>query len=196
MFKSVFFVATLLCTQLAHSSLSVSAGVLKNMNTVQDRDGKETSDPAMPMVKVGYTTESSFYGLRLSPHFFWAASSRESNDSFGGDYSVRIYGFLYDLIYPLNSNLGLRFGLGNVIKKIEGEGGAVTVPNGFSTTTAYRPGEASTSYTGTVNLGFDYIVPTATLIKNLGLRGELLVMSPLKNDKRAGYLILSLQGYF
>lgn len=179
-----------------NASFSASVGLLKNMNTVQDEVGEETSDPFMPMVKVGYTSLESYLGFRLSPHFFWSMSSKESNDSYGGDYSVRIYGFLYDVIYPINTNMGLRFGLGNVIKSIAGEGGTVTIPNGNETATAYRPDEKSTSYSGTMNLGFDYTMPTTLLgLTNTGLRAEYLLMSPLRS-RRTGYLMLSLQGYF
>lgn len=197
MSKKYILILSVLLPVSLKASVSVSMGLLRNMNTVQDRDGKETRDPFMPMLKVGWTSDWSLYGLRLSPHAFYALSSRESDDSFGGDYSVNIYGFLYDLIYPVNANLGLRFGLGNVIKSIEGEGGTVTIPNGDGTATAYKPGEKVTSYTGTLNFGADYTFGSPLLfVKNLGLRFEYLMMSPLKNDKRTGYLMLSLQGYF
>lgn len=179
-----------------------SLGVYRSLEKFEDEEANEDKDPFRPMIKLGYKFPV-FYSVNFSPQFFYTFGSKESNDSFGGDYSVKIYGFLFDVLYPIYDtsfgSFSIRTGLGHIVKSIKGEGGEVTVPNGTGTTTAYRPEESDKSHTGTLNLGFDFTMASSALflsLKQLGFRFEYLASSLFRSEKRAGHLMLSLQGYF
>ncbi|MFT6071222.1 MAG: hypothetical protein ACJAT2_001494 [Bacteriovoracaceae bacterium] len=180
------------------SGVQVSMGVFKNMTQYQDKDAKDDRDPYLPMVDIGYNFER-VWGLIFSPQFFYAFGSKQSNDSYGGDYKVKTYGLLYDFLYPFNEGLAFRFGFGNVIKSFKGEGGEVTVPNGSGTSTAYKPEKSEKSHTGTLNLGVETTFPSdlmPMMFTYLGARAEFLISSPLKSSKRSSFLMISFQGYF
>lgn len=193
--KKIYFLFLLIFSLNSFSSPHVSVGLFRNFDTIQDEDGLETKDPFYAMVQIGYNF-APIFGFIFSPQFIFATTSNNSNDEYGGDYSTKTYGFLYDFLYPFGTGMAFRFGIGNIIKSTSGDGGVVTIPNGTGTATAYKP-EDSKSYTGTLNLGFETVFTSSLFIlTHTGLRLEYLISSPFKGTRRSGYLTFSVQGYF
>ena len=146
---------------------------------------------------------SAFWDLGFSPQLAYVHHLPSSNDSYGGDYSMRTIMMLYDFVWvPGGASFGsdvplaVRFGIGNFMKSIKGKGGKVTVPNGSSTITAYRPGKRVTTYSGTFNLGVDMTFrPWLDSFEKMGARFETFMFSPLSSEKRTFAFNLVLVGY-
>jgi hypothetical protein len=191
-----FFKVLLLMILISMSTealcLNVSLGAHKSNRNAQDRAGEEDSNSLSPTVSVGHLIKYKW--INFAPQLGFTKNKRESADEYGGDYSISTIYLLYDFLWsPLGLSvtdrtpLALRFGLGNFIKSIKGDGGTVSVPNGASgTIDAYQPGESDKSYTGSLNLGFDF---NGSLLSsnwsNYGGQFELFIFSALKSEKRS-----------
>ncbi|MCB9091246.1 MAG: hypothetical protein H6621_10600 [Halobacteriovoraceae bacterium] len=180
-----------------------SLGYHKMDPNVQSQDGSEASDPYSPTISLGHNF-NAFWGMQFSPQIGYIKNKVNSGDSYGGDYKIETYYLLYDLLWnPFESSVSdstewvLRTGLGTYQKSIKGSGGTVTVPNGTSTTTAYRPSGSSKSYTTTLNLGIDgRFNYNSQYIKKWGLRLESFLYSPFQKQKRTFAYLITLVGYF
>ncbi len=177
-------------------AVHVSTGLHKSLIDVQDKNGDAVKNPLSPVLSIGGNFRLK-EGLGFSPQFGFIYHTVESDDSYG-DYKMHSFFVLYDFLWVPQGydSFGLRFGLGTFRKTIEGEGGAVTIPNGTSTSTAYKP-ESSTSYSGTFNLGTDFNFHIfRDWFKNFGLRFEMHVFRPLSEENRNYTYTLGAVGYF
>lgn len=174
-------------------ALDLSLGFFRFNDSVQDRKGEERSTPFEPSISIGHTF-SFFREHQFSPVFGYIKRSVRSDDSYNKDYSKYSFFILYDFAWkPLRGldQLTLRYGLGNFITVVKGDGGRVTVPNGAGTDTAYLPSESSKSYTGSINLGADW-----KIISTWGTRFETFIFSPLNKEQRSAALWLSFYKIF
>lgn len=179
-------------------SAHISTGFYKSLHDVQDKDGDELQNPLHPMIGIGDNWKiSTDWGF--SPQLKYIYNRQVSDDSYN-DYSVHTFVLLYDFIWvPVDSmqSFALRFGLGTFIKRIKGEGGTVTIPNGTGTMSAYRPDETETSYSSTFNLGGDLMLDLfKDYFANTGLRLETFIFRPLSQEHRTYAYTLSMVGYF
>ncbi len=202
LFRNFFVLLFLIFFSTRAYSLDTSLGVYRFNDHVQDGVGQEDSDPLSPMVTIGHNM-GFLFGLEFSPQLGFIKHTTSVEDEYGGDYSITSFVLLYDFLWSpellqfSGGGLKVRFGAGTFIKKTKGEGGPVTIPNGSGTATAYRPGESTTSYSSTVNLGFDALfnlVPT--IFTNSGLRLEYFVFGIKESEKRVTGTNISFVGYF
>ena len=193
--KTVIF---LLGVLLAHPawSVHVSTGLYKSLIDVQDKNGKAVTNPFSPSLSVG-TNFKFTDGFGFSPQIGFIYHTVQTDDSYG-KYKMYSLFLLYDFIWvPQDYQfLAIRFGLGTFRKTITGKGGSVTVPNGNSTATAYRP-DSATSYSSTFNLGTDINFGINTeWFNNLGMRFEVFAFRPLSQQYRSYTYNLGLVAYF
>ena len=193
--KKVIF---LLGVLLAHPawSIHVSTGLYKSLIDVQDKNGKMVTNPFSPSLSVG-TNFKFTDGFGFSPQIGFIYHTVQTDDSYG-KYKMYSIFLLYDFIWvPQDYQfLALRFGLGTFRKTITGEGGTITVPNGNSTATAYRP-ESATSYSSTFNLGTDINFNISTeWFNNVGMRFEVFSFRPLSQEYRSYTYNLGVVAYF
>ena len=175
----------------------VTTGFYKSLMDVQDKNGKEATNPLFPAIGVGTNFEMTS-AFRFSPQLGYISHTVDSKDSYG-KYKMSTIFLLYDVLWlPKGfTNTAFRFGLGTFRKSISGKGGAVTIPNGNSTMTAYRPGKSQTSYSGTFNLGADIQFEfLRDWFDKFGVRGEMFVFRPLSKEYRNYSFILAAVGYF
>ena len=135
---------------------SASLGLYQADSKVQSPSGSEDSDPYSVGIAIGYDFDF-YWGHLFSPQLGYIQHAVNSEDDYGSYKMTTIY-VLYDFVYKPSwfaQNMSVRYGVGNFIKKIDGDGGTVTVPNGSGTATAYRP-ESSTSHSGNFNLGLQW----------------------------------------
>jgi hypothetical protein len=188
----------LLAVLLAHPAWGshVSTGLYKSLIDVQDKNGKAVTNPFSPALSVG-TNFKFTDGFGFSPQLGFIYHTVQTDDSYG-EYKMYSIFLLYDFIWvPQDYQfLALRFGLGTFRKTITGKGGSVTVPNGNSTATAYRP-DSATSYSSTFNLGTDINFGINTeWFNNLGMRFEVFAFRPLSQEYRSYTYNLGLVAYF
>jgi hypothetical protein len=172
---------------------SVHAGTLtfhlsQPQDKVQTQSGSEAADPISPGVSLGphFDLGSDW---SFSPELGYIYNQVETKDRYGGKPKVETFYLLYDLSYSLgySRNYSVRGGLGTFIKRIKGPGGTVTVPNGSGTSTAYRPGDTQTSYSGSINLGFEWYFSdgdVSSFFHRYRLFSEIFVIDPLFDRKR------------
>jgi len=167
------------------ASTNVFLGAYKPLNDVQDKKGKISKNPLSPALSIGKNFQlMDRFGF--SPQLGYIYHSNHSDDSYG-KYTVRTIFLLYDFIWvpEMANSLALRFGVGNFIKSVEGEGGQVTIPNGSGTASATRPSGKKTSYSNTFNFGADWNWGIkGDWFENVGLRFETFVFRPLSKDYR------------
>jgi hypothetical protein len=188
----------LICVLFASSvwAVHLSTGVHKSLIDVQDKNGDEEKNPFSPVFSVGSNFRISG-GFGFSPQFGFIYHTVKSDDSYG-EYKMYSLFILYDFLWvPQDYDFfALRFGVGTFRKTVKGEGGSVTVPNGNSTATAYRP-ESSTSYSGTFNLGTDFNFKIfQDWFTNFGVRFEMYAFRPLSSENRNYAYTLGAVGYF
>ena len=171
----------------ASAKLHFFGGFNRSLKDTQNQKGKVEDKPFSPTLALGYNTKLFNTGLGFSPQFGYIHTNQTANDSFGAQ-KIHSFFFNWDFIYvtSFSQYLGLRFGIGNFIKRIRGEGGTVTIPNGNSTDEALRPSGTVTSYSSTFNFGFDYNFNflLGTWMENLGVRFETFVFRPLSSENR------------
>ena len=177
-------------------SAHLSTGIYKSLIDVQDKNGKEVTNPFSPALSVGSNFKFTD-GFGFSPQLGFVYHTVQTDDSYG-DYKMYSIFLLYDFIWVPQSyqSFALRFGLGTFRKTITGKGGTVTIPNGTGTATAYRP-ESATSYSGTFNLGTDFKFNMRTnWFTNFGLRFEVFAFRPLSQEYRNYTYNLGFLAYF
>jgi hypothetical protein len=161
-------------------------GFNKSLLDVQDKKGKERKTPFEPTLAIGKNFEFS-PGFGFSPQLGYIHNIIVSDDGYS-EYKMHTFFILYDFLWIPSSlpDLATRFGIGNFIKRISGEGGTVTIPNGSGTATAYRPKkERQSSYSNTFNFGLDYNFNfSASWFDSLALRFELFIFRPLSKEYR------------
>ena len=204
--KQAYFISIVffgLITDITYNRVyawSLGAGFYTKFEEVQDQAGDEKADPYNPSISIGTLVPIS-PEFTMSPTFVYSSFQDNSDDSYG-KYSVTSWMFLYDFLWRpsffSSQSFVLRVGLGNVIKRISGGGGSTTVPNGSSgTSTAYKPGETSSSFSTTLNLGLDYYMsPHFESLQSSGLRAELLTFHPMNSLKRTYALLFMYMSYF
>ncbi len=136
--------------------LSLSAYRLDDK--VQNDRGEEASDPIQPALSVGHVFDLGlgwYESIQFSPRIGYVRDLSPSGDSYGQQRIEHLY-VLYDFTTKIADSTSLRYGLGTFQKRVSGDGGPVTIPNGSGTTTAYRPADTKTSSTASTNLGLDY----------------------------------------
>ena len=175
------------------AAVNISVGSYTPTIDVQKETGERDLFQFNPFLAVGFSWRM------MGNHFFvpqvGLAKDFSIDDDYG-DYSKTTLFFLWDFSYLLVKGLVVRYGLGTFLTRISGDGGEVTVPNGHSTATAYRPEQAITSYSTTLNLGLEYIGQAAWANKYMGLRAEGHLFSFLDSESRSLGYTLSLVYYY
>jgi hypothetical protein len=197
--------ALLLCFLLnIPTAFGIHLGVAgyKDTFNVQDKDGEKEEKPWSTMYFIGHNFYNVIDSFTFSPQFAYINNKVISNDSYN-EYKVSTYVIMYDFIWIPNSfsmsntGLGVRFGISNFIKKVEGEGGTKTVPNGSSTVEAYRPDETQTSYTTAYNLGLDLQLKILQdYFSSVGLQAQMFFFSPTNEEKTSRSYHLGLVAHF
>lgn len=197
MLSLIFFLFINVC-----SAFHVTSGFYMPLLDVQDKNGKEVKNHIDPTIGIGRNWQiGNDWGF--SPQFNYIYDLKGSDDGYN-DYKVHTFVILYDFVWlPIDSMksgnvFALRFGIGNFIKRISGEGGAITVPNGSSgSSTAYRPEKTITSFSGTFNLGADLSLDLLKdYFNNFGFRLEAYTFRPLSQEYRNYSYSLTAVGYF
>ena len=163
----------------------------------QDENGDEEKDPLSYGLTVGHQWNWA-PGIFFAPRFSYVKNSEKSRDSYS-DYDLTTMIVALDILYRIHSVhlLFMRFGIGNLIKEIKGPGGTVTIPNGSSTTTAYRPSGSSKSKSGTLNLGLDWRMGSSEMDGGGSWGGSLTFMRVQPIDYRKAYTVYLLNlGYY
>jgi hypothetical protein len=117
-------------------------------------------------------------------HYFAPEIGFVSHDVAVDDYSKSTTYILYDIAYAFSKSMYLRYGLGNFMTKISGDGGERELNNGTGTSTFYLPAEDSQSYNTTLNLGLEFKVR-----ETISFRGEFFIFSPLSGDRNVSFLM-------
>lgn len=189
MMNKLIFILILLSISVHSGAKShFSTGVHKALKDVQDSKGNVEDKPFSSFIAWGYHFKlfESRYGF--SPQIGYIHNKEVANDSFG-DQKVHTFFLNWDFLYvpEFSDQFAFRFGIGNFIKRISGEGGTVEIPNGGGTDLARRPSKTVTSYSSTFNFGADYnfnVGPFGDYISDLGLRFELFTFRPLSQENR------------
>lgn len=185
----------LLLTTSSAFAWNANLGMIRFEEKVQDRAGKEASDPWSPTLSFGHSWQV-WNEFRFDPRLGYIQHVAQSDDGFG-PYKKESFVLQYDASYPIFSAASsgwIRFGFSHFMKTISGAGGTVTVPNGGGTATAYRP-ERVTSSTGAVGVGVDWLFPSSgDMISGYRASGQLFVFEAL--DSRRQLFALSLIGGF
>ncbi len=201
-------------THISHG-FHASLGGFQHRNAVQDSSGSKTAASLSPNLAIGHNF-FLFDGWEMSPQLGYIHHILGSDDSYGKYTSYSVF-ILFDFFYnpSWSQRLKFRYGIGNFMRSIKGEGGAVTVPNGSGFDTAYRPGSTSTSYSTSLDLGMDYYFfepsfgGASSLFSsdtgyqdgfgggvNWGLRFSLFLFEILDSDKATWSYQIALTGYF
>lgn len=114
--------------------------------------------------------------LLFAPEF-GAAFHQEDVDK---EYSKTTFVLLYDLAYNFYPSTFVRFGLGNFITHITGDGSAKEQNNGTSIDVFYRPEGLVNSFNTTLNGGLEYYIH-----RKWSLRGEIHLFGFLNSEKRS-----------
>lgn len=143
-------------------------------STQKETTGSRNTFSFDPMLGVNTILTTPFYGQLFLPEF--AMVFHGSGDD---DYKKNTWLFLADFGHRINNKLLLRYGLGTILTKISGDGGAVQLNNGGSTATFYQPNETSTSWNTTINLGLE-----SAVTGNYAVRFETYLFSFFNNEAR------------
>jgi hypothetical protein len=195
--SAVILSLSLLFATNSSFAFDVGLGVLQPADKTQDASGKDIPDPFSPTISIGHTWD--IYGFIFAPRFGYLSQTDNTDDNYGGGSKVETFYLLYDFLMPLGHmrSFKLRYGFGTFRKTVKGDGGTVTIPNGNSTMTAYKPETSKPSSTLSANLGIDYNFGLmGQTIKDQGVRGELFVLQPLDKDKRLFSLMFSYALFF
>lgn len=195
--KIILFVLLSLHAFNSYSGIHTFIGLNKSLKDVQDSNGKADDNPFSPALSLGYNFQL-YDRFGFSPQLGYIHNKVTANDSYG-DQKVHTLFIHYDFIWltSFSDSLALRFGVGNFIKRISGEGGSVTIPNGSGTAQALRPDETRTSYSSTLNFGADYNFEYSYgWLVNTGLRFEFFTFRPLSKENRNYAFNFGLLFYF
>jgi hypothetical protein len=159
-----------------------------SMNSQNDSEGGTSTFSYVPGISLNAVWSLS------SNHFFnpdiGYVFHLSPEDEYG-DQSKKTLFVLWDLGYKIRRFV-IRYGFGTFYTKIGGDGGAVTVKNGeSSTTTAYKPQETITSYNTTIDLGLTFLAT-----KNISMRAETYLFSFLSSEARTLHYSLTLHVLF
>ena len=196
--KNIVLCAAFVCFQVSYA-VELGLGFYNKQEKVQNSKGEEDSDPFSPMFLLGHTFNISS-GYVFSPALGYIKHEVNSDDSYG-EYEVTTLALIYDLIWApgmsASDGYSIRYGIGNFMRKTKGKGGAVTVPNGTGTATAYRPGSETTSYSTSFNIGAElFFSPLIYGLSLNGLRGEMYWFHPFNDSKRTYAFNIMYVGYF
>jgi len=183
----LYMLMTFTCINACLAKPHFSVGVHKTLKEFQDSKGKEDEKPFSPFIGWGHHFNLFQSRFGFSPQIGYIHTKQTANDSFGKQKIHTIF-LNWDFLYvPTFSNqLAFRFGVGNFIKRISGEGGTVEIPNGSGTDQALRPDKTVNSYSSTLNLGTDFNFNMNPLgwVNDLGLRFELFTFRPFSKENR------------
>jgi hypothetical protein len=158
-----------------HSKALVGVGgyVPFGLSTQKEDDGGRRTFSFEPYLFVNTIIKAPFNHIFL-PEFGYVFHTSTQYD----DYDKSTMFLLADLGYKLRSNLILRYGLGLFRTSVGSDGAAVTLQNGSSTSTFYKPGDSVTSYNTTWNLGIEN-----SLNSNYALRFQTYLFEPLSSKR-------------
>ena len=168
-----------------------TAGNFTPSISVQDPEGDRSYFSLNPYIGLGF--KIPIFGNHFFVPEVHFALHTSVDDDYGGQSKNTLF-LLYDFAYPFNNEVILRYGFGTFITSIGGDGGTVTIPNGNSTTTAYKPGKSSTSYTSSLNLGVEFIKQVREYL--MGTKLETYLFTFLSSEKRSFGHTISLTLYY
>ena len=189
----------LLPLMFTFSSYAFDAGLTATQaqEKVQNQAGSEDGDPISYGLVIGHVFDSP-RSTKFSPKLGYIKNEVNSDDHYSGKYKIETIYLLYDVIHPLNQaeTIFFRAGIGNFIKRIKGDGGTVTIPNGAGFATAYKPGKTQESYTSTLNIGADWIFMSDFGSTRYGMTLESFWSEILDSKKRMFTVQFGLTAYF
>jgi hypothetical protein len=143
-------VIALIISVETHALVGIGGYVPFGPSTQKDTTGSKNTFSLDPMLSVNTVIPTGFYNQLFLPEFGYVFHG-EGDDG----YSKKTMLFLADFGHRLSSTLVLRYGLGTTLTRIGGDGGAVSLRNGGSSSTFYRAGESETSWNTTINFGIE-----------------------------------------
>lgn len=116
-------------------------------STQTDVDGSASILAVDPVLTLGGVL-GEFWGHKFVPEIGYSMSLGEVDG-----YDKSTFYILFDLANNIGGDFLLRYGIGWFNTSVGGDGAMITINNGSGYATAYRPGESTTSYNVTLNLG-------------------------------------------
>ncbi len=175
----------MICASSFSWAFDLGLGAFRPDEKVQGSGGGEKTDPTSPAISIGH--DWNIFGYDFAPRFGYISNQSNSDDSYG-KYKVETIYVLYNFRKTnllRNAGTSLLYGLGSFSKRITGEGGTVTIPNGAGTATAYQPDGTKTSTSLSANIGIDYRWLTmGRTIEGYGFQAMIYALQPLNNQKR------------
>lgn len=176
--KKLLLIATLLTLSFNASALVGIGGYVPfGLSTQKDKTGSRRTLSAEPYIFFNTVMQAPLNHVFM-PEFGYVFHTSEKFD----DYSKSTMFLLADVGYKLTGNLLLRYGLGLFRTSIGSDGAAITLQNGSSTATYYRPSENVTSYNTTWNLGIEN-----SFNKNYALKFQFYVFEPISSHRDVSY---------
>lgn len=185
--KNIFIIAALIVGLSSNSYALVGLGgyVPFGPSTQKDPDGGRNTFSFDPMVT--FNTVQPIPGFN---HVFMPELGFVFHGSGSDDYKKTTTFLLLDVGYLIRPKLVLRYGIGTFITSVKGDGGAVELNNGTSTSTFYRPGESKKSWNTTLDLGAEM-----ALAPNYALRFQTHLFSIFSSTSRKLSYSLSFNYY-
>ncbi|OUR99575.1 hypothetical protein A9Q84_00715 [Halobacteriovorax marinus] len=147
------------------------------LSTQKTKTGSRRTLSAEPYILFNTTLSAPFNQIFM-PEFGYVFHATEKFD----DYDKSTMFLLADFGYQFSSTFILRYGLGLFRTSIGGDGATVTLSNGSSTATFYRPSETSTSYNTTWNIGLQ-----GDLTKNYAMKFQFYLFDPISSTRDVSY---------
>ena len=142
-------------------------------STQSDVNGGTNSLRFKPMVGLGTSIATEFYGQLFLPRFDYV-----HNGSLQG-YSKNTMLLSFDFGHPFNDGLVFKYGFGVVRTAISGDGGTVDLGNGTQTQSFNYPAESSATFNNTLNLGLESV-----LSENFSFTTQFYLFSLLNSTAR------------
>tara|TARA_R110002072_G_scaffold64203_4_gene159632 strand:+ start:77088 stop:77642 length:555 start_codon:yes stop_codon:yes gene_type:complete len=182
--KNKFLLILFLFTFNANALVTIGGYVPFGRSTQKEIDGTRNTLEFDPMISFNTIIPMMWNQLFLPEAGFVFHSS-------GVDGAKKRTTFiLVDFGYEVLPKILLRYGFGNFITNIKGEGGAKQMQNGFGTDEFYLPSKSSKSYNTTIDIGAEYASGP-----NTSLRFQTYMFSPLSSTSRKLSYSLSLTYY-
>lgn len=149
--KALIFASFLFLCLRVEALVNVGGYVPFGLSTQKETTGSKNTLSFDPMVGVNTIFATPFYNQLFIPEFAMVFHG-EGQDG----YSKKTMLFLLDFGHQFGPQTILRYGIGTILTKVKSDGGTVTLLNGSTPTTFYKPDESTTSWNTTLNLGVEH----------------------------------------
>ena len=176
--KGLILILSILFSLNAFSTVSVGGYVPFGLSTQDSEDGGANTFGFDPVVTINHVIPF-IWGELFMPEFRLVLNG-EGKDG----YDKKTMFFLLDFGHRFAPGFVGRYGIGTFMTKISGDGGAVVLNNGTSTSTFYRPSKSVTSWNTTLNGGLEWAFDA-----NYAMRFELFMFDFLASTRKFSYIL-------